>query len=223
MTKKTNLVKHIKYYTINQNFWSLRLLKRTNFKTKTSLFKTIMQPKISYSFPIYHLLSRPQKLKIQACKNIPICKFILGNIPYDQHPNSGYMHVKISLKILCKWHGSLVEHFIKAQTRTTRLYNMFEECTKLQIVKTKNSSQDITNAICQSTQTHILLQWRSFHWKLGLNILSKNLNIGKVEGGETNSVLNPKIYIIGWWSHINFGHSNSNKYKLPCVFRSCLL
>ena len=61
--RQTNFVKHIKQinHTINQNVWSLRLLKRTNFETKTFLFKTIMQPKI------YHLLSRPQKLKIQAC------------------------------------------------------------------------------------------------------------------------------------------------------------
>ena len=64
--RQTNFVKHIKQinHTINQNVRSLRLLKRTNFETKTFLFKTIMQPKIAYSYPIYHLLSRPQKLKI---------------------------------------------------------------------------------------------------------------------------------------------------------------
>ena len=50
-----------------------------------------MQPKITYSYPIYHLLSRPQKLKIQACQNIPIYKFILSNVLHDQHPNSEYM------------------------------------------------------------------------------------------------------------------------------------
>ena len=102
--KKTNFVKHIKQInnTINQNVRSLRLLKRTNFETKTFLFKTIMQPKITYSYPIYHLLSRPQKLKIQACQNIPIYKFILSNVPHDQHPNSEYMHVKMRLKSIAK-------------------------------------------------------------------------------------------------------------------------
>ena len=53
--KKANFVKHIKQnHSINQNVWSLRLLKITNFETKTFLFKTIMQRKITYSYPIYH-------------------------------------------------------------------------------------------------------------------------------------------------------------------------
>ena len=102
--KKTNFVKHIKQInnTINQNVRSQRLLKRTNFKTKTFLFKTIMQPKVTYSYPIYHLLSRPQKLKIQACQNIPIYKFVLSNVPYDQYQNSEYMHVKMRLKSIAQ-------------------------------------------------------------------------------------------------------------------------
>ena len=43
-----------------------------------------MQPKITYSYPIYHLLSRPQILKIQGSQNIPIYKFILSKVPHDQ-------------------------------------------------------------------------------------------------------------------------------------------
>ena len=39
-------------YTTNQNVQSLRLLEIT------FLFKRIMQQKITYSYPIYHLLSR---------------------------------------------------------------------------------------------------------------------------------------------------------------------
>ena len=97
---QTNFVKHIKQinHTINQNVRSLRLLKGTNFETKNVPFKRIMQPKIAYSYPIYHLLSRLKKIKIRACQNIPIHKFILSNVPHDQHPNSEYMHVKMRLK-----------------------------------------------------------------------------------------------------------------------------
>ena len=61
-----------------------------------------MQPKITYSYPIYHLLSRPQILKIQTCQNIPRYKFILNNVPHDQHQKSEYMHVKIRLKSIAQ-------------------------------------------------------------------------------------------------------------------------
>ena len=43
-----------------------------------------MQLNMTYSYPIYYLLSRPQKLKIQDYQNIPIYKFILSNVPHDQ-------------------------------------------------------------------------------------------------------------------------------------------
>ena len=77
--KKTNFVKHIKQinHTINQNVRSLRLLKRTNFETKRSY---------SNNNATKNYLLLPQKLKIQACQNIPIYKFILSNVPHDQHP-----------------------------------------------------------------------------------------------------------------------------------------
>ena len=61
-----------------------------------------MQPKLSYSYPLYHLPSRPQKLKIQACQNIPIYKFILSNVPHGQHPNSEYIYVKMCLKSIAQ-------------------------------------------------------------------------------------------------------------------------
>ena len=48
------------------------------------LFKIIMQLKMTYSYSIYYLFSRPQKLKIQDYQNIPIYKFILSNVPHDQ-------------------------------------------------------------------------------------------------------------------------------------------
>ena len=80
-----------------------------------------MQPKITYSNPIYHFLSKPQKLKIQACQNIPIHKFILSNVPHNQHPNSEYMHIKMHLKVLRKWHGSVVEIFIKGLNSRDRI------------------------------------------------------------------------------------------------------
>ena len=41
-----------------------------------------MQLKITYSYPIYYLLSRPLKFKIQDYQNILIYKFI--NVPHDQ-------------------------------------------------------------------------------------------------------------------------------------------
>ena len=140
--RQTNFVKHIKQinHTINQNVRSLRLLKRTNFETKTFLFKTIMQPKITYSYPIYHLLSRPQKLKIQACQNIPIYKFILSNVPHDQHPNSEYMHVKMHLKSIAQVAWEHGRNFHKRLRKgLPDLYNMFVEYTQLPIVKNKNS------------------------------------------------------------------------------------
>ena len=43
-----------------------------------------MQLKMTYSYPLYYLLSRPQKLIIQNYQNIPIYKFILSNVPHDQ-------------------------------------------------------------------------------------------------------------------------------------------
>ena len=57
---------------------------RNNFESKTFLLKIIMQLKMTYSYPIYYLLSRPQKLKIQDYQNIPIYAFILSNVPHDQ-------------------------------------------------------------------------------------------------------------------------------------------
>ena len=125
---------------MNKNVRSLRLLKRTNFKTKTFLIKTIMEPKITYSYPIYHLLSRTQKLKIQACQNIPIYKFVLSNVPYDQHPNSEYMHVKMRLKSIAQvaWECGRKLHK-RLKQGLPELYNMFDEYTQLPIVKTKNS------------------------------------------------------------------------------------
>ena len=126
--------------TINQNVWSPRLLKQTNFKTKMFLFKTTMQPKITYSYPIYHLLSKPKKIKIQACQNIQIYRFILINVPHYQHPNSEYRHVKMRLKSIAQvaWeHGRKFHKRLKQGL--PELYNMFEEYTQLPIVKTKNS------------------------------------------------------------------------------------
>ena len=61
-----------------------------------------MQLKITYSYPIYYLLSRPQKFKIQDYQNIPIYKFILSNVPHDQQPNSEYMPVKIRFKSIAQ-------------------------------------------------------------------------------------------------------------------------
>ena len=99
-----------------------------------------MQPKITYSYPIYHLLSRPQKLKIQACQNIPIYKFILSNVPHDQHPNSEYMHVKMRLKSIAQVAWERGRNFHKRlKQELPELYNMFDEYTQLPIVKTRNS------------------------------------------------------------------------------------
>ena len=140
--KRTNFVKHIKQinHRINQNVRSFRLLKRTNIETKTFLFKTIMQPKITYSYPIYHLLSRPEKFKIQAYKNIPIYKFILSNVPHDQHPNSEYMHVNMRLKSIAQVAWERGRNFHKRLRQCLPdLYNMFEEYTQLPIAKTKNT------------------------------------------------------------------------------------
>ena len=130
-------VKHIKQinHTINQNAWSLRLLKMTNLETKAFLFKTIMQPKITYSYAIYL-----QKLKIQACQNIAICRFILSNVPHNKHPNSEYMHIKMHLKSIAQvaWERGRNFHR-RLKQGLPDLYNMFEEYTQLPIVKTKNS------------------------------------------------------------------------------------
>ena len=118
-----------------------------------------MQPKITYSYPIYHLLSRPQKLKIQACQNIPIYKFILSNVPHDKHPNSEYMHVKMRLKSIAQvaWERGRNFHR-RLKQGLPDLYNMFEEYKQLPIAKTKNSrTRILTNAICQGSQPHILL------------------------------------------------------------------
>ena len=138
--KKTNFVKHIKQinHIINQNVRSLRLIKTTNFETKMFLFKSIMKPKITYSHPIYHLLSRPQKLKNPGCQNIPIYKFLLRNVPHDQHPNSEYMHVKMRLKRIGQVAWERGRKFHKnLKHGLPDLYNMFEEYTKLPIVKPK--------------------------------------------------------------------------------------
>ena len=134
--KRTNFVKHIKQinHRINQNVQSFRLL-----KTKTFLFKTIMQPKITYSYPIY-LLSRTQKFKIQAYQNISIYKFILSNVPHDQHPNSEYMHVNMRLKSIAQVAWECGRNFHKRLRQCLPdLYNMFEEYTQLPIAKTKNT------------------------------------------------------------------------------------
>ena len=140
--RKLNFVNHIKQlkHTIKQDVRSLRILKRTNFETKTFLFKTLMQPKISYSYPIYHLLSRQQKLELQACQNIPIYKFVLSNIPFDQHPNSEHMHVKMHLKSTAQvaWERGRKFHKTLKQ-RSPDLYNMFEEYSLLPSMNTKNS------------------------------------------------------------------------------------
>ena len=52
--KKTNFVKHIKSISsaISRDARSMRILKKTSFDSKTYLYKTILQPKIIYLYPI---------------------------------------------------------------------------------------------------------------------------------------------------------------------------
>merc|ERR1712055_1284781 len=102
--RKTNFVRHIKNISssISRDTRSMRILKKTNFESKTYLYKAIMQPKILYSYPIYHLLSRTQQLKIQACQNIAIYRFVMSNVPYDERPNSEHMHVSMKLKSIAQ-------------------------------------------------------------------------------------------------------------------------
>ena len=122
-----------------------------------------MQPKITYSYPIYHLLSRPQKLKIQACQNIPIYKFILSNIPHDQHPNSEYMHVKMRLKSIAQVAWERGRKFHKGLKQgIPELYNMFEEYTQLPIVKTGISPMQFARAprsIFYYSEDHFTEKW----------------------------------------------------------------
>ena len=99
-----------------------------------------MQPKILYSYPIYHLLSRTQQLKIQACQNIAIYRFVLSNVPYDERPNSEHMHVGMKLKSISQhaWERSR-SFYKKLRKGIPELHDMFVEYANMPIVRTKNS------------------------------------------------------------------------------------
>ena len=140
--KKTNFVKHIKSIsgTISRDVRSMRILKKTSFDSKTYLYKTILQPKIIYSYPIHHLLSRNQQLKIQACQNIAIYRFVLDNIPYDERLYSEHRHVKMRLKSIAQLAWERGKSFYKRLKRgLPDLHDMFVEYANMPIVTTRNS------------------------------------------------------------------------------------
>ena len=70
------------------------------------------------------------------------------------------MHVKMFLKRIAQVARERGRKFHKwLKQELLELYHMFEEYTQLPTVKTKKlKSQDISNAIYQSSKTHILLQ-----------------------------------------------------------------
>lgn len=126
--------------SITADISSLRLLKDTNFATKTYLVKTIIQPKLLYAYPIYSYLSVPQKIIFQKCQNKAIYNFALSHMPYQQYPNAEQMHVMMKLKCIAqlawdrnkKFHQNLKEQL-------PEFYNLFCKYTQIHPNKSKNT------------------------------------------------------------------------------------
>ena len=131
---KLNFVSHIEnikssvYCTIN----SLKPLRRTNIKTKNLLFKAIIQPKITYSYFIYPILSLPQKLEFQKTQNIPIRKFVFGHLHWSEKPNAEACHVILKEKSLTQISWEKVRKFYKRLKEfNSTLFKIF--CTYAEI------------------------------------------------------------------------------------------
>ena len=139
---KLNFVSHIKNIknSVKCTINSLKPLWRTNIKTKNYLFKAIIQPKITYSYFIYPLLSLPQKMKFQKTQNIPIRKFIFGHLHWSDKPKAEACHVKLRLKSVAQiaWERSR-KFFKRLREFNPTLYKMFCTYTELKINTTKKS------------------------------------------------------------------------------------
>ena len=137
-----NFVSHIKNIknSVKCTINSLKPLWRTNIKTKNYLFKAIIQPKITYSYFIYPLLSLPQKMKFQKTQNIPIRKFIFGHLHWSDKPKAEACHVKLRLKSVAQiaWERSR-KFFKRLREFNPTLYKMFCTYTELKINTTKKS------------------------------------------------------------------------------------
>ena len=93
------------------------------------------------------LVNRSIEIKINGICSDPfspesgVYKFILSNVPHDQHPNSEYMHVKMRLKSVAQVAWERGRNFHKRLRKgLPDLYNMCEEYTQLPIVKTRPST-----------------------------------------------------------------------------------
>ena len=135
----TSHIKNIKN-SVSSSINSLNFLRQSNYDTKAYLFKTIIQPKIAYSYPIYHLLSFKQKQEIQKAQNGPLNSFVFGHLNYTDRPNSEACHVILRLKSITQiaWERGRKFHEKLKKTNPT-LYEMFCLYTELPINSTKST------------------------------------------------------------------------------------
>ena len=139
---KLNFVSHIENIknSVKCSINSLKPLWRTNVKTKNYLFKAIIQPKITYSYVIYHLLSLHQKRQLQKTQNIPIRKFVLGHLHWSDKPNAEACHVNLRLKSISQIAWERGKKFYKRLKEfNPTLYKMFCTYTELRTNTTKNT------------------------------------------------------------------------------------
>ena len=139
---KLNFVSHIRNIkkSVKCSIISLKPLWQTNIKTKNYLFKAIIQPKITYSYIIYHLLSLHQKRQLQKTQNIPIRKFVLGHLHWSDKPNAEACHVNLRLKSISQIAWERGKKFYKRLKEfNPTLYKMFCTYTELRTNTTKNT------------------------------------------------------------------------------------
>ena len=127
---KLTFKKHINITkaSIRSSVISLRSLNNTSIKTKTLLSNAILQPKITYSYPIYPSLNEGQRTNYQKCQNHALYRFVLSHIPWEHHPNAENLHVQLRMKSIAQisWERSK-KFYRKLAKELPQLYEQFSE------------------------------------------------------------------------------------------------
>ena len=119
---------------------SLRALKNTNIKTKALLTTAILQPKLTYSYPIYQLLSEKQQLVYQQSQNYALYNFTLSHVPHQQYPNAEELHIMLKMKCIAQISWERCKKFYKSLAKELpHFYEQFHAYTKINQGQTKKA------------------------------------------------------------------------------------
>ena len=140
--KKLAFDTHIKTLKgqIGSQIQSLRFCKRLSTKSKTYLFKSVLQAKLAYTYPIYSCLSTNAKIDFQRCQNKAIYNFIYSQVQYEERLNAEAAHVSLKLKSITQLcYERHKKFYAKTKDIFPNWYNIYGQWSNCREFRSKNS------------------------------------------------------------------------------------